>query len=127
MTGNIIDLPDVFYKGFDPGLEFRIPIIKQVALLLGGNAVLVTDTGQIQKLNYYGQAKVTGGQGTAALDIVIAGRVALRISGEYAQFGYAFTGNGQQTYNRDNDPATPDVGGASDRYYGGAATLAVLY
>jgi hypothetical protein len=127
MTGNIIDLPDVFYKGYDPGLEFRIPIIKQVAFLVGGQAVLVTDTGQIQQLNSYGRAKVTGGQGTAALDVVIAGRVALRISGEVAQFGFSFTGNGEQTFNRDNDPTTPDVGGAADRYYGGAATLAVLY
>lgn len=125
--GNIIDLPDVLYAGFDPGLEFRIPIIKQVALLFGGQAVLVTSTGGIQKLTSYGQAKVTGGQGMAALDIVIANRVALRLSGEVAQFGFAFTGNGEMTYNRDNDPMTPDVGGAADRYYGGAATLAVLY
>ncbi|HEY5947099.1 MAG TPA: hypothetical protein VIV40_16465 [Kofleriaceae bacterium] len=127
MQGNIIDLPDVFYRGYDPGIEFRIPIIKQVALLLGGQVVLVTDTGQIQQLYSYGQAKITGGQGMAALDIVLAGRIALRLSGEMAQFGYKFSGNGEQTYNRDNDPTTPDVGGAADRYYGGAATLAVLY
>jgi hypothetical protein len=44
-----------------------------------------------------------------------------------AQFGFDFTGNGELTYNRDNDPMTPDVGGAADRYFGGAATLAVLY
>jgi hypothetical protein len=117
----------VFYRGFDPGLEFRIPIVEQVALLFGGQAVLVTSTGQIQKLDHYGRAKVTGGQGMAGIDIVIAGRVALRVSAEMAQFGFAFTGNGELTYNRDNDPTTPDVGGAADRYYGGSATLAVLY
>lgn len=127
MDGNIIDIPDVLYAGYDPGLEFRIPIIKQVALVFGGQAVLVTSTGQIQKPTSYGRAKVTGGQGMAALDIVIANRVALRLSGEVAQFGFAFVGNGAMTYNRDNDPMTPDVGGASDRYYGGAATLGVLY
>ncbi len=127
MEGNLIDLPDVFYKGFDPGLEIRVPIIKQVALVLGGEAVLVTSTGQIQQLYSYGQAKVTGGQGMAGLDIVIAGRVALRLAGEMAQFGYKFTGNGEMTYNRDNDPNTPDVGGAQDRYIGGSASLGVLY
>lgn len=127
MEGNIIDLPDVFYRGFDPGLEFRIPIIKQLAFVAGGQALLVTNTGQIQQLYSYGQAKVTAGQAHAGLDIVIANRVALRLSGEYAQFGYDFTGNGEQTYNRDNDPSTPDVGGASDRFVGGSATLAVLY
>jgi hypothetical protein len=127
MEGNLIDLPDVFYRGFDPGLEFRIPILKQVALVFGGEAVLVTNTGQIQKLYSYGQAKVIGGQGMAGIDVVIAGRVALRVTGEMSQFGFTFSGNGAQTYNRDNDPSTPDVGGALDRYIGGSASLAVLY
>lgn len=127
MEGNLIDLPDVFYRGFDPGLEVRIPIVKQVAFVMSGEAVLVTNAGQIQKLYSYGQAKITGGQGMAGVDVVIAGRVALRVTGEFAQFGFAFTGNGAQTYNRDNDPSTPDVGGAQDRYIGGAASLAVLY
>jgi len=127
MTGNIIDLPNVLYKGFDPGLEFRIPIIKQVALLFGGQLLLVTDSGQIQQLNQYGRAKITSGQGMAGLDIVIANRIGVRLAGEMAQFGFAFTGNGDQTFNRDNDPATPDVGGAADRYYGGSFTLGVLY
>jgi hypothetical protein len=127
MEGNIIDLPDVFYQGVDTGLEFRIPIIKQAALVLGGQVIFVRNTGQIQQLNYYGRAKVTAGQGMAGLDIVLANRVALRITGEMAQFGFAFTGNGELTYNRDLEPTTPDVGGAADRYYGGAATLAVLY
>jgi hypothetical protein len=127
MEGNIIDLPDVFYKGFDAGLEFRIPIYKQSALILGGQAIFVTDTGQIQKLNSYGQAKVTAGQGMAGIDIVFAKFIALRITGEFAQYAYDFTGNGELTYNRDLEPQSPDVGGAEDRYIGGAATLAVLY
>jgi hypothetical protein len=127
MMDNTIDLPDVFYKGWDPGLEFRIPIFKQAALLFGGRALFVTDTGQIQQLYSYGRAKVTSGQATIGLDIVIANRFALRLAGEMAQFGYDFTGNGELTYNRDNDPMTPDIGGAVDRYFGGAATLAVLY
>jgi hypothetical protein len=127
MEGNIIDLPDVFYRGYDPGIEFRIPIIKQVALTLGGKALLVTSTGQIQQLYSYGQAKVTAGQGTAGIDIVIANRIGMRITGEFAQYGYKFSGNGELTYNRDLEPGTADVGGAADRYIGGAATLGVLY
>lgn len=127
MEGNIIDLPDVFYRGFDPGLELRIPIIKQVAFLAGGQALLVTNTGQIQKLYSYGKAKVTAGQVEAGFDVVIANRVALRLTGEAAQFGYDFAGNGELTYNRDLDPATDDVGGAVDRYLGASATLSVLY
>ena len=125
--GNIIDLPDVFYRGFDPGLDLRIPIIKQVAFIAGGQALLVTNTGQIQSPNSYGQAKVTAGQAMGGLDIVVANRVGLRVVGEFAQFGFAFTGNGKMTYDRDRDPTTPDIGGAADRYFGGSATLAVLY
>ena len=124
---NIIDLPDVVYKGFDPGLDIRVPIIKQVAFVVGAKAGLITDTGQIQALNQYGRAKVTGGEGMAGIDVVIADRFAVRIVGELAQYGFKFVGNGELTYNRDNVPTTPDVGGAADRYYGGSATLGVLY
>jgi hypothetical protein len=31
------------------------------------------------------------------------------------------------TNNRDGDPGTKDVGGAADRYIGGAATFGVVY
>ena len=125
--GNIIDLPDVFYRGYDPGIEFRFPIVKAVALVFGGRGVFVTNTGEIQKGNQYGQAKVTGGEGHAGLDIVIGKRLAIRAVGEAAQLGFAFVGNGEMSNNRDGDPMTKDVGGAADRYIGGALTIAVLY
>jgi hypothetical protein len=41
--------------------------------------------------------------------------------------GFAFTGTGQMSNNRDGDPMTKDVGGAADRYIGGAITLGVMY
>jgi hypothetical protein len=126
-AGNVIDLPDVAYKGFMPGLVFRIPVAPTVALFLGGNAILVTAAGDIQTSAQYGQAKITGGEGSAGIDVVLGNRFALRFSGEIAQLGYAFTGTGMMTNNRDLDPTTKDVGGAADRYLGGAATLAVLY
>ena len=37
-AGNTIDVPDVAYKGFDPTLEFRLPLIERVAIVLGGEA-----------------------------------------------------------------------------------------
>jgi hypothetical protein len=125
--GNIIDLPDVDYRGFNPGLEFRIPIIPAVALLFGGEAVLVTSTGAIQSAEQYGQAKVTGGSGVVGIDIMVASRIAVRLIGEATQMGFAFVGNGEMSNNRDGNPMTKDVGGASDRYLGGAVTLGVLY
>ena len=126
-SGNIIDLPDVDYVGYEPGLVFRIPFAPAVALLFGGHAILVTSAGPIQGNMEYGQAKVIGGQGMAGLDIVLGNRFAIRLAAEVAQLGFAFTGTGMMTNNRDGDPTTKDVGGAADRYIGGAATFAVLY
>src|SRR5262249_10716708 len=120
-------LPDVTYSGIDPTVEFRIPIVKQVAIFLGGGTVLLFGAGAIQTPQEYGQAKITAGQGMGGVDIALTSRLALRLVVEYAQYGYAFTGNGQQSNARDMDPATKDVGGALDRYIGGAATLAVAY
>ena len=127
MAGNVIDLPDVDYAGYNPGLMFRIPLGNTVALLFGGSALLVTGTGDIQQPDQYGQAKVTAGSGMFGLDIVFSNRYALRIAAEAAQMGFAFTGGSQMTNNRDGDPATKDVGGAADRYIGGAFTFGVLY
>ncbi len=124
--GNVIDLPDVYYKGFDPGLEVRIPFAKAVALVFGGKAILVTDAGQISKGEQYGQARITGGEGTAGLDLTF-GKIAVRLQGEATQLGYAFAGNGDMSNNRDGNPMTKDVGGASDRYIGGSLTFGVLY
>lgn len=124
--GNIIDLPDVSYKGFDPGLEVRIPFAKSVALVFGGRALLVTDAGQITKGNQYGQARITGGEGAAGLDLTF-GKIAVRLQGEATQMGYAFQGNGEMSNNRDGNPMTKDIGGASDRYIGGSLTFGVLY
>lgn len=125
--GNVIDLPDVDYKGYDPGITFRIPLGSTVALLFGGRALLVTTTGQIQTSGQYGQAKVTAGSGMFGLDFVFANRYALRLVAEASQMGFAFTGGAEMTNNRDGDPATKDVGGAADRYIGGALTFGVLY
>ena len=122
-----LDVPDTSYQLFDPGLTFRIPIIPQLALTFGGKALIITDAGPIQQPASYGRAKVFGGSGQAGLDIVLGNRFAIRIVGEFIQVGFAFTGTGELANNRDRDPQTKDVGGASDRSYGGAATLAVLY
>lgn len=126
-TGTVIDLPDVDYTGYDPGISFRIPIGGTVALLFGGKALLVTSTGAIQTPQQYGQAKVTAGEASVGLDFVFSNRYAVRIIGEFAQMGFAFTGGAEMTNNRDGEPNSKDVGGAADRYLGGAATFGVLY
>ncbi len=122
-----LDVPDTSYKLVDPGITFRIPIIPQLALTFGGKALIIIDAGPIQKPDSYGRAKVFGGSGQAGLDIVLGNRFAIRLVGELTQVGFAFTGTGMLANNRDRDATSKDVGGASDRSVGGAATLAVLY
>lgn len=127
MPGNTIDLPDVKYVGFDPGIEARIGITGRLAFVLGGSALLLTSSGPIEKADQYGKATVTAGQATAGFDVGITSRIAVRVTGEFAQFGFKFAGTGTQSNARDGDPSTKDIGGATDRYFGGAATLAVQY
>jgi hypothetical protein len=127
MTGNVIDLPDVAYKGFNGGLDFRFPVSRSVALSAGGGMIFVTTTGAIQSREQYGQAKVTGAEARVGVDVAIGKRMAIRASGDFAQMGFAFTGSGEMSNNRDGNPETKDVGGAADRYIGGSLLFGVLY
>jgi hypothetical protein len=70
---------------------------------------------------------VYGGEGLAALDVVLGSRFALRFSFELAQVGFTFDGVGTLSKGLDGDPSKPDVGGLADRSIGGAATLGVMY
>lgn len=125
--GNVIDLPDVGYKGYNAGADIRVGVLPKVAILAGGRGIFVTTTGAIQTAAEYGQAKVTGIDARLGVDIGITKLIAVKITAELAQMGFAFTGTGQMANNRDGDPSTKDVGGAADRYIGGAVTLGVLY
>ena len=122
-----LDLPDTKYTTIDPGLALRAPFAPQIALILGGRGLIITDAGPIQAATSYGRAKVFGVTAFGGIDIVLGNRFAIRLVGEFSQIGFAFTGTGDQARNRDMDPATKDVGGATDRSIGGSATLAVLY
>jgi hypothetical protein len=126
-SGNTLDLPDVDYSGGDIGVEARIPIGGRIAVLAGGTFVLLTTAGPIEKPDQYGEARVIAAQGMAGLDVALTSRFAVRLTAEFAQYGFTFKGNGAQSNARDGDPSTPDVGGAADRYLSGAATFAVHY
>ena len=122
-----LDVPNTTYTSIQPGLAFRIPFIPQLAFAGAAKAHLIQSAGPIQKLDSYGRASVFGVTAQAGFDIVLGNRFAIRLVGEFAQFGFAFVGNGFRTTSLDGDPDTKDIGGALDRSIGGAATLAVLY
>lgn len=128
MDPRALDLPDTDYRYVAPTLSLRLPLVKQVALIAGGDGKFVMDAGPIQTASSYGKAKIIGFEAYGGLDIVVTKRVAIRITGEFVQFGYTFVGTGGMlTNNRDMDPTTKDIGGAEDRSIGGAATLGVMY
>ena len=127
-TGASLDLPDVDYRLMEPQVGLRLPVgTERIALSLGGRALLFKSAGGIQAENEYGAAKVTGVEGEGMIDAAITTKVLLRLRGSFTQIGYDFSGNGEQTYNRDGNPDTPDVGGAMDRWVSATAALAFVY
>ncbi len=122
-----LDLPDVDYRMFDPGVAFRLPIGGHVAVTLAGQGLLVTSAGPIQRADQYGTARVLGGSASAGIELVVNERLLIRVAAEATQLSLAFSGNGMLATSRDGDPSTVDVRGATDRYYGGVVTAAVAY
>jgi len=126
-TRGMADTPDVDYAGFLPGADVRAPITRRIAVVAGARLLLLTSAGDIATNQQYGHMHVTGGSAMTGIDVTLATHVALRLTGEIAQLGMSFDGSGQMTTNRDGDPTTVDVGGATDRYYSGSVTVAAYY
>lgn len=122
-----IDFPDTDYRYLDPGLTVRLPLGARLALDVGGKAYLIRTAGAIQSESEYGGAKITGFTADGGLEVKVTRQAVLRLGASWAQIGFDFVGNGEQSNGRDDDLATQDVGGAMDRYIGVAGTLGVAY
>jgi hypothetical protein len=127
MSAGSLDLPDVDYRMFDPGLAFRMPVGERFAVTVAGRALLLTSAGAIQGQDQYGTTKIIAGTASVGAEFAVTRRIAVRIAAEAAQFNLKFAGNGLLAKVRDGDSSTVDVRGATDRYYGGVATVAVTY
>jgi hypothetical protein len=125
MSPGSLDLPDVDYRMFDPGAWFRMPL-GRFAVTVGVRALIVTSAGPIQRADQYGAASVLGGNATIGVEYVF-GRFVARLAGEATQLSLSFAGGGALSSDRDGNSATVDVRGATDRYYGGVATVGVVY
>jgi hypothetical protein len=110
-------VPDVDYRAFEPSLVARVPVTQRVVAFVGGSGMLMRSAGEIASAPQYGRAHVVGGTASVGVDIGLASHVGLRLSGEGTQVNLKFYGDGTMT----------GVQSARDRYYGGAATLAVSY
>jgi hypothetical protein len=124
----VLDTPDVDYAAVAPGAWLRVPVASSVAVFGGADGLLIFQAGGIQRSTSYGPAKVYGVEGTAGVDVALARQIALRIGLEVSQIMFKFTPQGPtMANNRDSDPGTQDVHGATDRSIGGTVTVCVIY
>jgi hypothetical protein len=122
-----IDLPDVKYSMFAPGVGLRIPVMSKLILGADAKLLLPLSTGMIQDPDQYGQAKVFGFDVSAGADYLIRPNIFVRAAGRVEVISFAFAGKGSLSNARDNNPMTQDVTGAHDNYIGGFVTAGYLY
>ncbi|TMQ15083.1 MAG: hypothetical protein E6J91_13890 [Deltaproteobacteria bacterium] len=123
-----LDAPDVDYAAVSPVAAVRVPVTGSIAVFGGADGLLILDAGAIEKSTSYGSAKVYGLEGAAGVDIAVTPQIAVRVALEYSQIMFSFTPKGStMANNRDTDPTTLDVNGATDRSMGIAATLGFTY
>lgn len=127
MTASSLDLPDVDYRMYDPGLAVRIPLGSRLAFTAAGQFLMINAAGPIQRNDQYGAARVLGGNAAAGIEALVNDHIAVRLAAEATQLGFTFHGTGTLSTSRDGDSSTVDVRGATDRYYGGVATVAITY
>jgi hypothetical protein len=125
--GAVVDVPNTKYTYLDPGVSLRWPVADKVAVTAAVAGMLLLGAGEIQQIDQYGTATLTGIDADAGLEIVATPRIVVRVVGRIAAIGYDFAGDGEQTYGRDGDPDTIDIGGALDRYLGGQVTVGYLF
>jgi hypothetical protein len=122
-----LDTPNVKYTMFEPGVGVRVPVTANLIFGLDARFMAITGTGQIQRLDQYGSARVLGLEGALAVDYLFGRGLFARAAFRYETIGYTFKGNGLMSVNRDNVASTQDVMGARDNYIGGLASVGYLY
>jgi opacity protein-like surface antigen len=124
----VLDTPDFDYAAVSPGAWLRVPVASSVTVFGGADALLIFEAGAIQTSASYGPATVYGLEGAAGVDIALTKQIGLRLALEYSQIMFKFTPKGStMANNRDGDPSTQDVNGATDRSIGGTAMLCLVY
>jgi hypothetical protein len=124
----VLDTPDFEYQAVSPGAWLRVPVASSVTVFGGGDGLLIFEAGGVQKSTSYGPATVYGLEATGGVDIALTRQIALRIGLEYSQIMFKFSPKGPtMANNRDGDPASQDVNGATDRSIGGTVMACLSY
>lgn len=124
-----VDVPNVNYKYYDPGLGVRYPINPKTALNVEGRFLAVSFAGEIQRGSEYGAASITGFDADANIEYRYNDRLFILVGGRIIGFAFDFNpveGMVPDRIDRNGD-GVQDVGGALDRYLGGYLSAGYLF
>ncbi len=122
-----VDIPNMEYVYWDPGLAIRFPVNPKIALLADVRYLLVTAAGSMTDADQYGSTKITGYDADVGFAYRINKTVSVRAGGRFTGINLSFDGTGDKTNNRDGDSSTQDVMSASDQYVGGYLVAGFLF
>ena len=124
-AGTTVLIPDVAYTYIDPGVVLRYPFSAKLAAIGEARYLLVTATGQIQKMDQYGAGSSSGYDIDLGGEYKLTSRLMVRAGIRLMHVGLSFDGSGALT-DRNMD-SMQDVSSASDRYMGIYATAGYLF
>jgi hypothetical protein len=119
-------IPNTAYTAIAPTLFARLTLGK---LIVGVDAtyLAISKAGQIENNDQYGKASKNGFEGQLSVDYMLKKFLFARVAFRGETIGFTFGDTAAMLTNRDGDATTKDVYGASDRYFGGIATVGYLY
>lgn len=118
-------IPNTAYSVIAPTLFARLSLGKLV-IGLDASYLAIGTAGQIENADQYGKASKNGFEGQLSIDYMLKKFLFARVAFRGEAIGFSFNSPGAMATNRDMDPEK-DVFGASDRYFGGIATVGYLY
>jgi hypothetical protein len=130
LGGATLDTPDFDYAAVSPSAALHVPVIDSVAAFASAGGLVVFEAGGVAHNASYGPATVYGYEGAAGADIAITRQIGVRVALELSQILFKFTPRATtptMANNRDGDPSTQDIMGATDRSIGGTVTLGITY
>lgn len=125
-----LDTPDFDYAAVSPSAALHVPVVDPVAAFASADGLVVFEAGGVTRNAGYGPATVYGYEGAAGADIAITPQIGVRVALEFSQILFKFTPRATtptMANNRDGDPSTQDIMGATDRSIGGTVTLGITY
>ncbi len=118
---NKLDMPDVKYSAFAPGVIGRFAITPTIGAFIGADFLLMRSTGAIQKTEQYGPADVIAFEFAGGLDVAFGTNYGLHIAADFSQIGFKFK------QSPGTMAAARSVSAATDRTYSLLLAFAVMY